>query len=119
MLTGEFQEGPSKSVVVPQNIDAVRQLTMQDCHVTYREIEASLGIIPVEIGNPTWGPREADLTRIASSSRGDRKRGELRLYFDAQHGARVARAKSPKVGGTEKLGNSELGNLVTGKKPTG
>ncbi|GBP49216.1 Histone-lysine N-methyltransferase SETMAR [Eumeta japonica] len=44
MLTDEFKEGRPKSVVVPQNIDAVRELMMQDRHVTYREIKASLGI---------------------------------------------------------------------------
>lgn len=44
MLTDEIKEGRPKSVVVQQNIDAVRQLVMQDRHVTYREIEASLGI---------------------------------------------------------------------------
>ncbi|GBP64408.1 hypothetical protein EVAR_43185_1 [Eumeta japonica] len=44
MLTDEFEEGRAKSVVVPQNIDAVRELIMQDRHVTYREIRASLDI---------------------------------------------------------------------------
>ena len=34
----------SKSVVVPETIDAVRQLILQDHHVTYREIETTLGI---------------------------------------------------------------------------
>ena len=29
---------------MPENIDAVRELLMQDRYVTYREIEASLGI---------------------------------------------------------------------------
>lgn len=43
-LQDEFREGRPKSVVVPQNIDAVRELIMQDRHMTYREIEASLGI---------------------------------------------------------------------------
>ena len=28
----------------PETIDAVRQLILQDCHVTYREIETTLGI---------------------------------------------------------------------------
>ncbi|KAK4887154.1 hypothetical protein RN001_003425 [Aquatica leii] len=40
----EFREGRSKSAVVPENIDAVRKLILQDCHGTYREIEAYLGI---------------------------------------------------------------------------
>lgn len=43
-LRDEFREGRPKSVVVPQNIDSVRELIMQDRHVTYREIEASLDI---------------------------------------------------------------------------
>ena len=33
----EFREGCL--VVVPETIDAVRQLILQDCHVTYREID--------------------------------------------------------------------------------
>ena len=50
---GEFNRGRSslqdefrrpKSVFVPETIDAVRQLILQDRHVTYREIENTLGI---------------------------------------------------------------------------
>ncbi|GBP97260.1 hypothetical protein EVAR_70596_1 [Eumeta japonica] len=44
MLTDEFKEGRPKSVDVPQNIDAVRELIMQGHHVTYREIKMPLGI---------------------------------------------------------------------------
>ena len=40
----EFREGRPKSVVVPETIDAVRQLIFQDRHVTYSEIETILGI---------------------------------------------------------------------------
>ena len=36
--------GPPKSVVVPEIIAAVRQLILQDRHITYREIETTLGI---------------------------------------------------------------------------
>lgn len=43
-VSDKFREGRPKTAVVPQNIDAVRELIMQDCHVTYREIEASVGI---------------------------------------------------------------------------
>lgn len=43
-LFDEFREGRPKSIVVPANIDAVRNLIMEDRHVTYREIESSLGI---------------------------------------------------------------------------
>jgi len=48
-LNDEFREGRPKTSVVPENIDAVRELIMQDRHVTYREIEASLGISPTSI----------------------------------------------------------------------
>ncbi|GBO99757.1 Voltage-dependent calcium channel type D subunit alpha-1, partial [Eumeta japonica] len=44
MLTDQFKEGHPKSGVVSQNIDAVRELIMQDGHVTYRDIKASLRI---------------------------------------------------------------------------
>ena len=43
-LQDEFFEGRPKPVVVPEIIDAVRQLIIQDHHVTYREIETTLGI---------------------------------------------------------------------------
>lgn len=43
-LNDEFREGRPKAVVVPKNIDAVSELVLQDRHVTYREIEVSLGI---------------------------------------------------------------------------
>ena len=43
-LSDEFRESRQKSVVVPKNIDAVRELILQDRHVTYHEKEASLGI---------------------------------------------------------------------------
>lgn len=43
-LQDEFREGRPKTVVVPETVDAVRQLIIQDRHVTYREIEASLAI---------------------------------------------------------------------------
>ena len=43
-LQDEFREGHPKSVVVPKTVDAVRQLIQQDRHVTYREIETTLGI---------------------------------------------------------------------------
>ena len=40
----EFREGRPKTVVVSETIDAVRQLILQDPHLTYREIETTLGI---------------------------------------------------------------------------
>ncbi|KAG5331326.1 NU1M oxidoreductase, partial [Acromyrmex charruanus] len=43
-LMDEFKESRSKSVVVLENRHAVRELIMQDCHVTYRKIETSLSI---------------------------------------------------------------------------
>ncbi|GBP92161.1 hypothetical protein EVAR_34153_1 [Eumeta japonica] len=44
LFTDEFKEGRPKSVGVPQHIDAVRELIMQDRHVTYHDVKASLGI---------------------------------------------------------------------------
>ena len=44
LLQDEFREGRLKSIVVPETIDAVCQLILQDLHVTYREIETTLGI---------------------------------------------------------------------------
>ena len=40
-LQDEFREGRPKLVVVPETIDAVRQLILQDRHVAYREIETT------------------------------------------------------------------------------
>jgi len=43
-MNSSVAEVRPKTVVVQGNIDAVRKLIMQDRHVTYREIKASLGI---------------------------------------------------------------------------
>ena len=43
-LQDEFREGRPKSIVVPETIDAVCQLILQDRHVAYHEIETTLGI---------------------------------------------------------------------------
>lgn len=43
-IQDESRAGRPKSVVVPENINVVRELIKQDRHVTYREIEASLDI---------------------------------------------------------------------------
>ena len=40
-LQDEFRKGRPKSVVVPETIDAVRQLILQDRHVTYSEMETT------------------------------------------------------------------------------
>ena len=40
----KFREGRTKSVVVPVTTDAVRQLILQDRHVTDCEMETNLGI---------------------------------------------------------------------------
>ena len=45
----EFSEGRTKTAVVPENIDGVRELIMHDPHVTYRDIVLSLGISPTGI----------------------------------------------------------------------
>lgn len=43
-LSDEFREGRPSTAVVPENIDAVREMIELDRHVTYDEIHASLGI---------------------------------------------------------------------------
>ena len=43
-LQDQFREGRPKSIVAPKTMEAVRQLILQDCHATYREIETTLGI---------------------------------------------------------------------------
>ena len=43
MLTDEFRKDRPKTVVGPENINAVQKLIMQDRHVIYWEIEATLG----------------------------------------------------------------------------
>ena len=43
-LTDEFCKSCPKSVVGPENMNAVQKLIMQDRHVTHCEIEATLGI---------------------------------------------------------------------------
>nr|XP_040572510.1 histone-lysine N-methyltransferase SETMAR-like [Lepeophtheirus salmonis] len=48
-LKDKFRKGRPKTAVVPENIDPVREVIMQDHHVTYREIEASLGISSTSI----------------------------------------------------------------------
>ena len=49
LLKDEIPEGPPKTGVEPENIDAVPELIMQDRHVTYREIERFLGISPTNV----------------------------------------------------------------------
>ena len=44
----EIRESPPKTAVIAE-IDAVRKLITQNSHVTYREIELSLGISPTNI----------------------------------------------------------------------
>ena len=48
-LQGEFREGRPKLVVVPETFDAVSKLILQDRHVTYHEIETTLGISETSI----------------------------------------------------------------------
>ena len=50
-LQDEFREGRPNSVVVPETIDAVLQVILHDYHVTYREIETTLGISGTSIFN--------------------------------------------------------------------
>ncbi|KAI8419859.1 hypothetical protein MSG28_008487 [Choristoneura fumiferana] len=46
-LSDRHHEGRPKTAVIQENIDAVRQLIVEDRHATYREIEASLSISAV------------------------------------------------------------------------
>ncbi|GBP16817.1 hypothetical protein EVAR_13202_1 [Eumeta japonica] len=48
MIADKSKEGRPKSIVVSKNIDAVRELIMQDRHVTYCEIKTSLVIKVLE-----------------------------------------------------------------------
>lgn len=43
-LSDKPREGRPKTAMTQENVDAVRQLIVEDRHVTYREIEASVGI---------------------------------------------------------------------------
>ena len=43
-LQDEFREGRLKFVIVPESIEAVHQLILQDCHVSYHGIETTLSI---------------------------------------------------------------------------
>ena len=43
-LSDEFREGRLSTFVVATNVDAVREMIERDRHITYREIQASLGI---------------------------------------------------------------------------
>ena len=52
-LQDEFREDRPKSVVVPETINAVHQLILQNRHVTYREIETTLGISGTNIQKTT------------------------------------------------------------------
>ena len=48
-LTDEFHKGRPKSVAGPENINAVQKLMMQNRHLTYCEIEATVGISSTSI----------------------------------------------------------------------
>ena len=48
-LKDELRKGRPKTAVVSENIDAVREVIMQDRHVTYREIDATLSISSTSI----------------------------------------------------------------------
>jgi hypothetical protein len=52
----EFREGRPKSAVTPENIDAWRELIIQDHHVTYREIQAFLNISMTSINKILHDP---------------------------------------------------------------
>ncbi|GBP61745.1 hypothetical protein EVAR_31073_1 [Eumeta japonica] len=69
MLTDEFKEGRPKSVVAPQNIDAVKELMMQDRHITYHEIKASLDEIAENSSTSDKGGIESEENLFEGSSK--------------------------------------------------
>ena len=66
-LKDEVREDAPKTAVVSENIDAVRELIMQDLHVTYREMAACLGVSSTSIYSILhWTPgRKNDPTRFS------------------------------------------------------
>ena len=80
-LQDEFREGRPKSVVVPETINAERQLILQDRHVTYREIETTLAIsgtsihsilhehLTVKINCSRWIPHKLSIAQKNQSIR--------------------------------------------------
>ena len=67
LLQNQFREGRPKSVLVSETIDAVRQLILQDHHVTYRQIETTLfisGPIYIQYCMNIWLPKK--FTRFES-----------------------------------------------------
>lgn len=43
-VADEFREGRPSTAITSENIEKIREMIFEDRHVTYREIEASLGI---------------------------------------------------------------------------
>ncbi|GBP11039.1 hypothetical protein EVAR_79718_1 [Eumeta japonica] len=75
----EFKEGRLKTVVVPQNVDVMRKVIMQDRHVTYGEIKASLGITTCSATDTAAAPSREfqslhDVTINQSQSKRTRRR---------------------------------------------
>ena len=68
-LQDEFREGRPKSVVVPETIVAVHQLILQDPHVTYCEIEKTLGISGTKKIYSHWIPHNLQIAQKKGSCR--------------------------------------------------
>ena len=54
----EFRDGLPKSVVVSKTIDTVRQLILQDRHVTFRDIVAVVGPAYIQYCMNIWLPKK-------------------------------------------------------------
>ena len=99
-LQDEFCDGRLKSVVVPETIGAVRQLILEDHHVTYHEIEATLGISGTSIHSilhehltvkkiySRWIPHNLSITRVDWSKVMLQKydRGASKYIYDIKTG---------------------------------
>ncbi|GBP26946.1 hypothetical protein EVAR_95732_1 [Eumeta japonica] len=92
MLTDEFKDSRPKSVLVPQNIDAVLYAIMQDRHVTYREIKASLGIKVFEEKRKNNRKRRIILHHENASSHTS---AATPRFFEGQKIRRVIRRTAP------------------------
>ena len=99
-LQDEFREGRSKSVVIPEAIDAVRQLILQERHVTYRETEITLGISETSIHSILHehltvkkNLLELDSTQFVNRS----KKGSCRLICALKHVYDIVTRMSPKA----------------------
>ncbi|XP_025154440.1 histone-lysine N-methyltransferase SETMAR-like [Harpegnathos saltator] len=96
-LSDEFREGRPKSVVVPENIDAVREVILQDRHVTYREIEASLGISGTSIHSilhEHLAVKKSDESWIYAYEPESKQQSTVWVFQDEPNLTKIVRARS-------------------------